>query len=239
MAVDLLAAKHGAFNASHQDELLKALDCVGTHRALDEPLDLDLDPFLFEKMSWCYFPGASVFKLARTLDATQTEVAAFLKKATVEQAWLTPYSHRRNYSTPFRINEGMEEWGMVYSSVSNLMRSAKQALSEVFDEYTTSEWIEQKIYPMYKELKDLRTKAEGMKARRTWPSRPLEPLKELKDEFGIGLPVVAEEPRVAAKQDSSEFNVVEGRDGEGQVVHKRLVQQPDYYRHPPGQGGLN
>ena len=46
LALDLAAAERGYFNSSAQAPLLKALECVGAHRALDEPIDLEADPFL-------------------------------------------------------------------------------------------------------------------------------------------------------------------------------------------------
>ena len=47
LAVDLLAAGHGYFNTSLQPALMRALDCVGGHNAIDTPLDLEADPFLY------------------------------------------------------------------------------------------------------------------------------------------------------------------------------------------------
>ena len=183
-----MAAKHGFFNATAitDSKLFKELECVGTHNQMEEALDLDADPYLFEKMSWCYFPGAAVFKLANSLERTQAEVSAYLRKAQGEQAWLTDFNVRRNYSSPFRVDEGLEEWGMHHASVVNLVRTAKTALMEVFDRYTTAEWIEQKIYPLYKDLLDLGEKAQKLRARTTWPARPHEPLPELRA-LGVGL----------------------------------------------------
>lgn len=79
----------------------------------------------------------------------------------------------------FRIDEGLEEWGMSTNSVTSLIRQAKQALSEVFDPHTVAEWIEQKLWPLLKDLQQLRQEAAGARQRRTWPRRPLKPLPEL------------------------------------------------------------
>lgn len=149
MAVDLLTTSYGYFNSSLQSEFYKALECIGTSRTLEEPIDLNNDPKLFDKMSWCYFPGASVFKMTRSLEMTQREVAEFLAKAQGHEGWLTDYNHHRNFSSPYRVDEVMQGWAMMANSVSNLIRSAKPALEEMFDEFTVAEWIEQKILPMY------------------------------------------------------------------------------------------
>ena len=36
--------------------------------------------------------------------------------------------------------------------VVSLMRTSKAALAEMFDRFTVAEWIEQKLYPMYRYL---------------------------------------------------------------------------------------
>lgn len=89
------------------------------------------------------------------------------------------------------------------------MKSAKDALSEAFDHYTQAEWIEQKVYPMYRDLSNIRNEADRLRRIKHWPRRPFEPLEALKG-LGIGAaPTQAPEPSTGKP--------------------KRLVQQPDYY----------
>ena len=71
--------------------------------------------------------------------------------------------------------------------VVSLMRQANTALSEMFDHYTTSEWIEQKVYPMFSKLSQIRRQSDELKTIKSWPSRPYPPLQALTD-MGIGLP---------------------------------------------------
>ena len=59
------------------------------------------------------------------------------------------------------------------------MRSANSALSEMFDHYTVSEWIEQKLYPMYSKLSLIRSEADELRRVKFWPARPYQPLKAL------------------------------------------------------------
>ena len=67
MVVDLVAVKHGFFNSTNQGEVYKTLGCAGNAQAnnMDQPMDFDNDPYLFDKMSWCYFPGHTVYKMTR------------------------------------------------------------------------------------------------------------------------------------------------------------------------------
>lgn len=237
LAVNLLTSLHGFFNESIQTELYEKLDCVGGARQTF--VDLTNDPYLWEKMGWCFFPGAQIFKLTKTLESVQIEVGNFLSKVQVEQGWLTDYSIRHNYTSPMRIDELMEEYQRVHFSVTNLIRHAQSSLSEFYDDYTVAEWIEQKIYPMISELEKLKKSAKELKQRKSWQSRPLPIIPELK-EFGIGIPAsmkFSAEPIPAAVQAPSEPQVVKGSnpDSPMTVRPKRLVQAPDYYRHPSSQ----
>ena len=47
--------------------------------------------------------------------------------------------------------------------MTSLIKQAQTALEEVYDEHTVSEWIEQKIYPLYKDLNDFKVRAESLK----------------------------------------------------------------------------
>ena len=108
------------------------------------------------------------------------------------------------------MEETLEDWSRYQHEVVLLMKSARDALAEVFDHYTQSEWIEQKVYPLYKDLSQIRNEADALAKFKTWPARPFEPLPELKS-LGIGLP-----PTTSAPPESTDNS-------------RRLVQQPDNY----------
>ena len=131
----------------------------------------------------------------------------------------------------------MDEFSQHTYSVTSLMRQASQALSEMFDHYTVAEWIEQNIYPMYIQLSQLKNNTDALKVRRSWPKRPFEPLESLR-EFGIGTnypPSVTK--RISPKEQLRNEKLVKADSAYSGVRvqtarPKRLVQQPDYYRHP-------
>uniref|UniRef100_A0A0K2TV29 beta-N-acetylhexosaminidase n=1 Tax=Lepeophtheirus salmonis TaxID=72036 RepID=A0A0K2TV29_LEPSM len=242
LAVNLLATSNGYFNGSLTAKLNKVLQCSSSlphsMRNSDsrDPNELDLvnDPYLFNQMSWCFFTGSTFFKTLQSLLSTKKDVEAFIKKVKEEHAWTTDYSMRRNYTSPYRIDEVMGDWDRVYYEIERLMKSAKYSLIDIFDVYTQSEWIEQNIYPQYLKMKEIKEKAKALRKRTVWERRPLPPLKVLETEFGVGL----------KRKNSSRIQPIEGEDigiSSGRRYNsgvtgrpKRLVQQPDYYRHPPG-----
>lgn len=43
----------------------QGMECVGSTQNVQAPIDFENDPYLYEKMSWCYFPGAPIFKVRK------------------------------------------------------------------------------------------------------------------------------------------------------------------------------
>ena len=93
--------------------------------------------------------------------------------------------------------------------VVGLMRTANSALSEMFDHYTVSEWIEQKLYPLYSKLSSIRSEADSLRRVKYWPARPYPPLEALKG-LDIGVPKT---------QKSAEQNQVH------QNKHSKFIEQ--------------
>ena len=71
----------------------------------DTPLDLENDMFMWNKLSWCFFPGNKFFRVTRELVMLETEVSQFFDKVEKKKGWLTAYNRRHNMSSPFRIDE--------------------------------------------------------------------------------------------------------------------------------------
>jgi hypothetical protein len=73
LAVNLMATTHGFFNESLMAELYKRLECADNH-LYDTFVNLETDPFLWDKMAWCFFPGSQLFKLTRNLENVQGSI---------------------------------------------------------------------------------------------------------------------------------------------------------------------
>ena len=103
LAVNLLATSHGYFNDSLTVKLYKGLQCVDTPKYKTGSLDLANDRFLWDKLSWCFFPGSAFFKVTKSLYNTQKDVAEYLETVELKKGWLTKYNRRHNFSSPFRL----------------------------------------------------------------------------------------------------------------------------------------
>lgn len=137
---------------------------------------------MWNKLSRCFFPGSSFFKLLYRLHTIEKEVKEFLEVTTRSKGWMTDYNVRRNFSSPLRVNELMSDYSRIYNTLTSLVRHAKESLDGIFDHYTVNEWIEQRIYPDLKRLQKLEADASNLNAVKYWPRRPLKPLKDF---FGL------------------------------------------------------
>ncbi|KAF6217272.1 hypothetical protein GE061_001626 [Apolygus lucorum] len=177
LAITLLATSNGYMNASLRTKINNHLSC-GIF-APTTYFNLNNDPFLWDTYSRCTFPGHAFFKLTNRLNSAQKEAEELIAMIRKQKGWMTKYNVRHNFSTPLRVDELMQDQPRVYHTIASLARSARDALSDVFDIITISEWVEQNIYPLVLELEEIQKDANALKARRIWPRRPFPPLKDL------------------------------------------------------------
>uniref|UniRef100_A0A2P2I1L9 beta-N-acetylhexosaminidase n=1 Tax=Hirondellea gigas TaxID=1518452 RepID=A0A2P2I1L9_9CRUS len=186
LAVNLISVTRGFFNSTLQTEIYDALGCAQASK-YQSWINLDADPFLWDKFTWCMFPGKQAFTLMSRLDSTRRDVDSYVERVTRSRAWITDYNRRHNFSSPMRVVEDLEELPDRIHAVTSLIKSAREALIDWFDEWTIGEWIEQQIWPMLSTLETLRKESESMKRVKYWPVRPLPLLPQLA-KYGISEP---------------------------------------------------
>lgn len=195
LAINLLATSHGYFNQSLKSKLHSSLGCSrpgspsssSSYSRSEAIVNLNSDPYLWDKFGRCFFPGSPFFKLTYRLHAAEMEVKEFLESVTKSKGWMTDYNIRRKFSSPLRVDELMGEHPRVYHTLTALARSARDALDDVFDSFTITEWVEQRIYPDIQKLEQLQQDSLALKSVRIWPKRPLPPLRDLK-RLGVPMP---------------------------------------------------
>lgn len=183
LILNLLTVSHGYFSHQLIPKFQQILQCTIHSRS---HLDLDSDPHLWQKAASCFFPGSAVFRLTQHHSEAIKRVNDYLYDITIHKAWLTEYNVRHNISSPMRVDEGLADYSSIYFPLTSLVRTARDALREVFDEYTVSEWIEQNIYPYITKMEKVWKEGMELKKQKTWPVRPLPPLEELK-QYSVGL----------------------------------------------------
>ncbi|XP_028133083.1 hexosaminidase D-like [Diabrotica virgifera virgifera] len=188
LALNLLAVTTGYFNLSLRDKFLKALHCPEPSIDSSPFIMLESDPFLWEKVSRCTFPGSPVFRLTNRFHNLELEAKEFLDVTTKQKGWMTAYNIRHNYSLALRVEELTIDLPRLYHGMISLARATVDAMDEIFDNYTITEWIEQKIYPYILEFEKIQNDSVVLKSVNHWPSRPLPLSKEMqKLVLNIGL----------------------------------------------------
>lgn len=181
LILNLLVLTNGAYSSELQGKFHSLLKCSQSRTVMD----LQSDPFLWQKSYGCFFPGAAVFRLTQTHSETVKKAEDYMHDVTIGKAWVTDYNVRHNLTLPSRVDQVLEEHSSTLYSLTSLIHQARDVLRDVFDEYTVAEWIEQNIYPSVLRLERLWNESLSIKKPRTWPVRPLEPLADLR-RFNIG-----------------------------------------------------
>lgn len=184
LVVDLLTVSAGRYDGANVFKKFdQIMGCQTRGRFFSSSSavpDFDVDPYLWSHSSTCSFPGAAVFRLTQHTADVVKRVNDYIYDVTVHKAWMTEYSVRHNLSNPFRVDEALSEHTGIYYSLTSLVREAEEALREVFDKFTTAEWIEQNIYPYLLKMEKVMKDGIALKKARTWPRRPLPILPDLR-----------------------------------------------------------
>lgn len=189
LALSLMGVSHGYFNLSLRAPFMSALSCP-EFSSSGRPVPfiaLEVDPYLWDKVGRCMFPGSPIFRLTYRLHNAEIEAQEYLKATQYQKGWMTEYNIRHNYSLPLRVDESTSDLQRIYHSLVSLSKAAHDTMLEVFDYYTIGEWIEQRIYPYIIELEKIQNVSQILKSVNIWPARPLKPLSDLQ-RLGISLP---------------------------------------------------
>lgn len=129
----------------------------------------------------------------------------YVTQTTKHKGWLTDYSVRHNFSSPARISELVRDLPYLSGSLSAVARQTMETLRNIYDAHTVSEWMEQKILPLYEKIDsiviqfiktiiqllmcyllpiEIQNDAAVLRSRKHWPVRPLK-LFDQWDYYGV------------------------------------------------------
>lgn len=120
-----------------------------------------------------------LIRLLYRLHTIELEYDDFIMETKKNRGWMTNYNVEHEFSSPLRVDELMADHTRIYRSLLSMIRPFQESLTGIFDKYTISEWIEQRVYPMVRELEKIQKEAHNLKAKKIWPRRPLPILREL------------------------------------------------------------
>lgn len=176
LALCLITVSKGYFETDvQQNHLLSALTCPEPSQKLSihHPwINLNRDTY-FNSFTKCMFVGSSALRFAVHLVEISTETREYLDDVKYKRGWLTPYHIKHNFSSPARVEQQIEEAGRLKNTLTALVNDARDALAEVYDEWTIGELVEQAINPLIVDLAYLQKETAKLTSINSWPRRPL------------------------------------------------------------------
>lgn len=125
------------------------------------------------KLSQCGFPGASVLAAAVRLNTLQYNLDQYLSLSS-SKGWFTSYNRQYGFSSPSLVEQATAELDHCKMELMYIKKDMIAAMSDIFDRFTTQEWIDTYIQPLDEKLQNLWEAKEKLLAKRHWPRRPLE-----------------------------------------------------------------
>lgn len=185
LGICLHTASKGYFDIdSKTNTIISSLTCPEAPNDRYLWLDMQKDPNLVA-FNRCIFPGSSVFRYINRLSVLSSEAREFIDSIKFSRGWLSDYSIRHNFTSASRVAELLEDQPRLLASLINLARSLVDAMEEMYDNFTIGEYIEQRIYPLVNDLRNLEKVGESLKMRKIFPVRPLPYLEKFIKELGI------------------------------------------------------
>lgn len=177
LAICLSTMSRGYFNVEPiGNPILSALTCPESSSPdsqMKRPwIELNQDPDL-AIFSKCMFPGSPVFRFTLHLTSITGEAREYLNALKTKRGWFTPYNVRHNFSSIARIEEVAMDVARLLGTVTSLVKNAEDAMADIFDKWTISEFIELHLSGLLGELREIEKQAKQMKSTKVWPRRPL------------------------------------------------------------------
>ncbi|GLH02851.1 Hexosaminidase domain-containing protein [Gryllus bimaculatus] len=124
-------------------------------------------------LSHCGFPGAGILEAAERLYILQQNIDKYLSDSAVK-GWFTDYNIEHGFASPSLVERATAELNHCKMELGNIKQDMITAMSEVYDSYTTKEWISTYIQPLDIKLQNLWDAKEKLLAPNYWPKRPLD-----------------------------------------------------------------
>ncbi|CAG0896354.1 unnamed protein product, partial [Darwinula stevensoni] len=154
LVLDLVAVASGRKGRGLVQEARRILSCDGESAG----------ETTYEGLGRCDFPGHEIFEAARRLQPLEERFARETS-ALRSKGWYTPYNLRHRFTSPMRIREVQDRLASLVESVESVGRDLHSALGLVFPTATVEEYLEQRLYGMWEEARELRDGLAAVAAR--------------------------------------------------------------------------
>ncbi|KPM07047.1 hexosaminidase D-like protein, partial [Sarcoptes scabiei] len=177
LILDLLTVSNGKYESRLIRKLYEILNCGQNVMISNENIFSKNSNFFH--LAQCDFPGSKILQMINDFEEINKRVDDFLYDLTVHKAWLTRYNFAHNITSPWRINEGLQNYPEIMYNLREVAKNALSTLGEVYENSTVFEWIEEKIYPQLIRMEKFYNETKNLEKLRVWPKRPIEPIADL------------------------------------------------------------
>ena len=164
LAVNLMFVTERKADHSALSKVAQALNC-------NSYINLDLKYLDF--VNKCSFPGSDFYGVAQRLHILKRDVAKMLQNPHVA-GWVSDYNIKHLFASPQHVEQGLQDLAMMLYEVKKLKEDSRTILSEIYDEFTVHEWLEQNILKILEDLTKLHKTCIKLLEMNYWPRRPID-----------------------------------------------------------------
>lgn len=143
-------------------EVVKLLNC-------EQPYGLMGPAFGTPK---CHYPGGDVLEAILRFQQLKQDFETMLDSSRVK-GWITDYNIDHSFSNPQHVVSALMQMDHIKEEFEEIDEEIKKSMSEVYDNFTVSEWRETYVVPLEKQIMHYFNAKEKLLSRTSWPKRPL------------------------------------------------------------------
>lgn len=180
LALCLDVSKLGYFEPNYnRSSIISTLSCPLPLVNVTDDRWLDLNTnemiaFEYTPFRSCLFPGNKAMLFSLEMYSSVVKARDFLIDITYNQHFLSTYEMKYRFGSSKDIGQSLEKYvEPLLLELNDLRSNASKALTDVYDDYTIDEIIEQNITPWTDALIEIKKKAKYLLSIEVWPQRPL------------------------------------------------------------------
>lgn len=163
LAINLVFLKDGVIDDTAISKIKNLLKC-------DDGFNITWD--IANQEMHCNFPGSKIFAGVQRLANVQSNLDKINNNGHVV-GWLSDYNVKMKFGSPAHVEIGTRNLSELITNTTLLYNYMQNALTQVYDTYTTREWLQTNLNPIVAQLKKLKAKETLLLRSSIWPRRPL------------------------------------------------------------------
>lgn len=120
----------------------------------------------------CHYPGADILEAVLRFQQFKVDFETMIKDSRVN-GWITDFNIKHRFSSPQHVTSALLHINYLKKEFEEIDMEIREAMLEVYDNYTVNEWRETYIKPLEKQILYYLNAKKTLLSRTSWPKRPL------------------------------------------------------------------